>query len=179
MPNIINQIIARELKDSFEGADGMVFLGASGLTVAENEDLRGQLEEKGVRLRMVRNRIARMVLAERGLDMPADVLKGNVVCVAGSVEDAINAAKVFKNSDSFKKDKKIVFRGGLLEGNLLDADGAKALADLPTKDELRSMMLSVISAPARNLVGILAAPGASLARVLQAHADSGGEGDAA
>lgn len=178
MPNIINQLIARELKDSFESAEGMVFVSAAGLTVAENETLRTELEEKGVRLRMVRNRIARLVLSERGVEPPADLFKGNVACVAGTVEDAINAAKVFEKSDLHKKDKKIEFRGGLLEGNLLDAQQSKALADLPGKDELRAMMLGALSGPARGLAGILFAPGSSLARVLQAHADTA-EGDAA
>ena len=177
MPNIINQLIARELTANFADAEGMVFISAKGLTVAENESLRGELEEKGVRLRMIRNRIARIVLCERGLEPPADLLKGNVACVAGSVEDAINAAKVIKASDAYKKAKKLQFRGGLLEGNFLDAAEALALADLPGRDELRAMMLGVISGPARSLVGILHAPGSSLARVLQAHADT--EGDAA
>lgn len=179
MPNIINEMIARELKDSYETADGMVFLSYNGVTVAENEKLRTELEEKGVRLRMVRNRIARIVLCERGLEPPADLLKGNVVCVAGTAEDAINAAKVFKSSDLFKKAKKVTFRGGVLEGSFLGSDEAQALADLPGKDELRAMMLGVISGPARSLVGILHAPGSSLARVLQARIDAEGGGDAA
>jgi len=178
MPNIINTLIARELQESFEGAEGMVFVNASGLTVAENEDLRGKLEEKGVSMRMVRNRIARLVLSERGFEPPEDLFRGNVACVVGSVEDAVNAAKVFTDSDLYKKHKKVAFRGGMLEGNLLDAEAARALSELPSKDELRAMMLGALSGPARGLAGVLHAPLSALARGLQAHADAdAAEGD--
>ena len=76
-----------------------------------------------------------------------------------------------------KKAGKVAIQGGLFEGALLGADEAKALADLPGKEELRGMMLSALIGPARGLVGLLAAPGGSLARVVQAKVDRDGGGD--
>jgi ribosomal protein L10 len=64
-------------------------------------------------------------------------------------------------------------RGGLLEGNLLDAGEAQALAELPGRDELRARLLRAIAGPAQKLVGLLHAPHGALARVIQAHADAG------
>ena len=174
MPNIINKLIVKELSDAFESAEGMVICSVQGLTVEETEVLRDSLAEHGVRLRMVRNRLAKIALKDRGIEPPKDMLVGNIACAWGSPEAAINAAKVLHKSPA-RKEGKVTFRGGLFEGELLDAKEATGLAALPGKDELRGMMVGLLAAPARNLVGLLAAPGGSLARVLQARVDKGEE----
>jgi len=171
MPNLINRLIVRELSQDFEGAEGMVVVALDGLSVEETEGLRNGLAERGVRMRMVRNRLARIALAERGVEAPADLLVGNVGLVCGGIEDAIHAAKVLHQSDA-RKSGKVTLRGGLLEGNLLGASEAQALAELPGRDELRARLLRVISGPAQGLVGLLHAPQSALARVIQAHAEA-------
>lgn len=167
MPNVINQMIVRELSSSFEGIDAMLVVSMAGLTVAETEAIRTSLAEQGIRLRVIRNRLARIALASHGLEPPKSLLQGSVAVAWGNAEVAIQAARVFSKSDA-RKQGKLEIRGGLLEGNVLGADEANALASLPGKDELRAMLLGVISGPARNLVGLVNAPGSSLARVLQA-----------
>lgn len=177
MPNLINEIIVRQLSDEFARAEGMVIVSLTGLTVRETEDLRITLAQSGVRLRMVRNRLARLALKNRGLEAGEDLFGGNVACAWGDSEEAVKiakaVAKAVKKADP-KKKSKLAFRGGFFEGNLLDAKQAAALAELPGKDELRAMLLGLISGPARSLAVLVQAPGASLARVLQAHADKGG-----
>ena len=176
MPNLINEIIVRQLSDEFSRAEGMVIVTLKGLTVEETESLRDSLAEGGVRLRMVRNRLATLALKNRGLELGADVLAGNVACAWGSSEDTIKIAKVVKKavkSRDPKKKGKLAFSGGFFEGNALDAKSAEALAELPGKDELRAMLLGLISGPARSLATLLHAPGSSLARVLDAHAKKG------
>ena len=170
MPNLINKLIVRELTDAFGKSEGMVIVSMAGLTVEQTEDLRNTLAEQGVRLRMVRNRLARLALKERGIEPPEGMLLGNIACAWGSSEDAIVAAKVLQKSTA-RKEGKVVLKGGIFEGALLGPKEAVALADLPGKLELRAMMLGILSAPARNLVGLLHAPGSSLARVLQAHSE--------
>jgi len=170
MPNIINKLIVKELSDAFESAEGMVICSVEGLSVVETELLRDGLAEHGVQLRMVRNRLARIAMKERGIEAPDDMLVGNIACAWGSPEAAINAAKVLHKSPA-RKEGKIAFKGGLFEGELLDAKATTGLAALPGKDELRGMMVSLLAAPARNLVCLLAAPSSSLARVLQARVD--------
>jgi large subunit ribosomal protein L10 len=174
MPNQINEIIVRQLSDEFARAEGMVIVSMNGLTVSETEALRDSLAERGVRLRMVRNRLARLALKNRGIDAGEDIFTGGVACAWGSSEDAISVAKIVakaaKSTDP-KKAPKLAFRGGFFEGNLLDARSAAALAELPSKNELRAMLLGLLSGPARSLATLVAAPGSSLARVLQARAD--------
>lgn len=177
MPNVIKTMIVRELSNSVEESEGMLICSLSGLTVAESDKLRDGLAEQGVRLRMVHNRLARLAMKAHEIEPPQGMFAGNIACVWGGPEDAIAAAKVLHKSDA-RKQGKIALRGGIMEGNLIDADDAIALADMPGRDELRAMMLGVISGPARGLVGTIAAVPGGLARVLQAHADAGADADA-
>ena len=170
MPNLINEIIVRQLSDEFARAEGMVIVSLKGLTVEESEGLRDTLAERGVRLRVVRNRLARLALKNRGLDTPEDLFLGCVACAWGSSEDAINVAKVVQGSP-VRKTGKVAFQGGFFEGSLLDAKGTAALAELPGKNELRAATLSLLCGPARSLAILVHAPGSSLARVLKAHAE--------
>jgi large subunit ribosomal protein L10 len=171
MPNIVNQMAARQLNRVFDQAEGMVIVSFGGLTVAENDDLRGNLAEKGVQVVMLRNRVARIVLKERGLDFPADVFKGNCAVAYGSTEETISAAKVLTDKE-LKKAGKVKVRAGVLEGEVLDAASATALADVPDRPTLQAQLLGVISGPARSLASVINAVPSSVARVLQAHADS-------
>lgn len=170
MPNIVNQMVVREMTDLLEETSAILIVSFGGLTVAESEAIRTSLSEKGVRLRMVRNKLLRRVLAERGIELAGDALEGNTAVVLGDAEAAIGAAKVFTDKD-VKKLKKTAIKGGLLEGEVLDASQALALADLPDRDTLRAQMLGVISGPARGLACVINAVPAATARVIQAHAD--------
>lgn len=173
MPNIVNEMVVRELEDEFKDAEGMVVVAFGGLTVAETEDLRGKLAEKNVRFKMVRNKLAKRVLADRDIVFPEDAaLKGNTGIAYGDAEAAIDAAKVFNDKD-VKKAGKVAFKGAVLEGNALDSDAAKALADLPDRDTLHAQLLGVISGPARGLATVINAVPSGLARVIQAHVDEG------
>ncbi len=171
MPNLINKLIVRELSEAFGKSEGMVMVSVGGLTVEQTEDLRNALADHGLRMRMVRNRLARLALKERGIEPPADMLLGNIACTWGSSEDVIAAAKVLQKSTA-RKEGKVALKGGIFEGALLGPKEAVALAELPGKQELRATMLSLLNGPARGLVGLLHAPGSSLARVLAAHADA-------
>jgi|SRR6185436_2860684 len=176
MPSLINEIIVRQLSDEFTRAEGMVIVSLSGLTVRETEDLRTSLAKDGVRLRMVRNRLAQIALKSRGLEATENLFAGNVACAWGSSEEAIKIAKVVakqvRKADP-KRKSALAFRGGFFEGNLLDAKSAAALAELPGKDELRAMMLGLISGPARSLATLIQGPGASLVRVINARVTKG------
>jgi large subunit ribosomal protein L10 len=176
MPNLINDIVVRQLSDEFARAEGMVIVSLSGLTVMETENLRDSLAERGVRLRMVRNRLAKLALKNRGLEASDEILSGSVACAWGTSEDAINVAKVVQKAVKAadpKKGTKLAFKGGFFEGAMMDAKQVAALADLPGKSELRAKMLGVLSGPARSLATLLAANGSSLVRVMQAKVDKG------
>jgi len=176
MPNIVNQMVIRELEEEFKDAEGMVLVSYAGLTVEENEALRNQLADKNVRFRMVRNSLAKRVLSARDFEFPEEgALKGNTGIAYGDTEAAIDAAKIFSDK-AVKKAGKVTFKGAVLEGNALDAKAAKALADLPDRHTLHSMLVCAIAGPARGLATVINAVPSGVARVVQAHVDEEGEG---
>jgi ribosomal protein L10 len=177
MPSIVNKMALAQLSQAFGSAEGAVVVSLNGLTVAETEKLRTSLSKHGLRLRMVPSKLAIKAFKAAGHDFPRDAFKGNTAVAAGSSEAAIMAAKVFTTPE-VKKAGKITLRAGLLDGQVLGPADAVQMANVPDKDTLRSKILGCISGPPQKLVGILAAPGASLARVLQAKVDAAGGADA-
>ena len=93
MPSVVNRLVVRELTRELADAKGMLFLSFGGLTVKESESLRGKLAAKGVRVRMVRNALARRVLAERGFEVGDTTLAGNTALAWSTAEAAIFAAR--------------------------------------------------------------------------------------
>jgi len=170
MPNLVNEMVTRQLSQDLGEAESMLVVSFEGLTVAETESIRGNLAKSGVKLRMVRNKLASRVLAKRGIEFEAGTLIGNTAVAYGEAEGAIHAAKVFTEKE-VKKAGKVKVKAGLLEGTVLGASDAAALADIPDPDTMRAMVLGVISAPARSLVGVLNGLPSGLARVLQARTD--------
>lgn len=170
MTNIVNQLVQKELTNEFNGVDGMVLVTFGGLTVKESEDLRGKLAEKGVRFKMVRNSLARRVLADRGVEFDSGALTGNTGIAYGDAEAAINAAKIFTDKD-VKKAGKVKLQGGYLDGEVLGQQDTTQLANVPDKDTLRAQLLGCISGPARGIATVVDALPTGFARVLQGRAD--------
>lgn len=174
MPNIVKKIISNELEQAFDGIEGLVLVSFGGLTVEESEALRNELAEKGVGFRMVQNSLARRVLLAKGFEFPKEALKGNTGVAYGDAEATITAAKIF-TTKQVKAIGKVKIKAGMLEDNVLNAEDAAQLADVPDRDTLRAMLLGALSGPARALVGTIHAVPGGLARVIQAHADQGEE----
>lgn len=180
MPNLVNTLVSNEYRALLEGHEALLVATAAGLTVSETEALRVQLDKGGARMRMVRNSLARLALAERGFEFPADAFVGNVAVFYGTTEATIHAAKALTTHE-MRKAGKVVLRGGVLDGSQLSADDAVLLADTPDKQTLRAQLLGVLQGPARGLASLLNALPSGMARVLQARIDSqtSAEGDAA
>ncbi len=173
MPSIVNELVLADLNEFVGKGDSAMVVALDGLDMPQSKALRDSLAESGIRLRMVPNKLARRALADAGFEFERDVFRGNIAITVGAAEDAIAAAKVFTKPE-IKKLGKVTVRGGALEKSVLSAEDAAALADVPDKDTLRSKILGCLSGPAQQLVTLTAAPGASLARVLQAKIDKQG-----
>ncbi len=157
MPSLVNRLVIGELTKELAEAQGMLFLSFGGLTVKESEALRGKLASKGVRVRMVRNALARRVLA------------GNTAIAWGDSEAAVHAAK-FATEPEVKKLGKVKIRAGVLDGALLTEKDAAALAGIPDRKTLQAKLLACLSGPARGLVATLNGLPSSLTRVVNARA---------
>jgi len=177
MPNLVNRLLAQEYERTFGEAGGLMVVSLAGITVVEVEKLRGTLAEKGVKLRVVRNALARLALAARGFQFDDAVLSGNVAVAWGGSEAAIHVAKVV-SAPEVKKSGKVALRGAVLEGNVLGAKDALALAHVPDKNTLRAQLVGCLQGPLRGLAASLGALPRGVARVLQAHAESAPSADA-
>lgn len=118
-----------------------------GLNVQQVTELRKQLREAGVEFQVLKNTLLRRATAAAELTDLDAVLTGPTA-VAFSETDAVVAAKVL--NDFAKKNDALKLKGGVVEGKVIDADQLKALAELPSRDGLLSMLLSVLQAPMRN-----------------------------
>lgn len=138
-----------------------------GLTVTQMNDLRARMAKAGATVKVAKNRLARLALdgtPAKGLEK---LMKGPTM--VAYAPDPVSAAKVA--SDFAKQHDKFVVLGGALGSQVLDAAGVKALADLPSLDELRARLVGMIQTPATRIAGVVQAPAGQLARVLRAYAD--------
>jgi len=150
----------------FGGAELVVVTRYSGLTVQEMTDLRRQMRDAGANFKVTKNRITRLALEGSRFKPLADLFKGPTA-IAFSI-DPVAAAKVA--TDYAKKNEKLVVLGGAMGSILLNPEGVKALASLPSLNELRGKLVGLIQAPATKIAGVIQAPAGQLARVLNAYA---------
>jgi large subunit ribosomal protein L10 len=118
-----------------------------GLTVAEVTELRKQLREAGVEFRVLKNTLTRLATKQENLTELDQYLLGPNA-IAFSKDDVIAPAKIL--AEFAKKNERLEIKGGVIEGKVVDADAIKALASLPSREGLLSMLLSVLQAPMRN-----------------------------
>jgi large subunit ribosomal protein L10 len=156
----------------FQDTGVLVVAHYAGMTVAQMTDLRSRMRAAGGTVKVAKNRLVKLALQGTPASGIADLFVGPT-CMAYS-KDPIAAAKVAVAYA--KTNDKLVILGGTMGTTKLDVNGVKALAELPSLDELRARIVGVINAPASKLVRTINEPGASLARVLKAYADKSGAG---
>lgn len=135
--------ISAKLKES----STTVVVDYRGLNVKQVTELRKQLRQAGVEFEVLKNSVVRRATAAAELTELDEYLTGPTA-IAFSKEDLIAPAKIL--TDFAKKNDKLELKGGVVEGKVVGFDQIKALADLPSRDGLLSMLLSVLQAPVRN-----------------------------
>ncbi len=171
------QVLVAELKESLSQAQLAVVIDYKGLTVAEITDLRRRLRPKGAECKVTKNTLMRIAVQDEANWQPLSEICKESSAFLFLGEDLGGALKAYQ--DFQKATKKTVIRGGAMEGRLLSEDDVKAIADLPSKEQLMAQIAGAINGVASKLaVGINEVPG-SLARALQAVADKDNQQDAA
>ncbi len=161
--------LVTELNQSFGDAALVVVTQQSGMTVAESTDLRARMREAGAGYKVTKNRLAKLALAGTTYEPISDLFNGPTAIAYSA--DPVAAARVAVNYA--KENDKLVVIGGAMGETLLDESAVKALADLPSLDELRGKIVGMLNTPATRVAGVLQAPAGQLARVLGAYANQG------
>jgi len=160
-----------ELNGVFKTSNVVVVAHYAGLTVAQMQTLRRQARAAGATVKVAKNRLAKIALEGTDVASVAALLKGpTVIAYSG---DPVAAPKVA--ADFAKANDKFVILGGAMGKTALNPDGIKALAALPSLDELRAKIVGLIQAPATKIAQVVNAPAAKLARVVQAYAKKSDE----
>jgi large subunit ribosomal protein L10 len=155
-----------DLNGVFKTSNVVVVAHYAGLTVSQMQILRKQARAAGASVKVAKNRLAKIALEGTDVASVAPLLKGpTVIAYSG---DPIAAPKVA--TDFAKAHEKFVILGGAMGKTALNPDGVKALASLPSLDELRAKLIGLIQAPATKIAQIVNAPAAKVARVVQAYA---------
>ena len=138
-----------------------------GMTVAQSIVLRQKMREAGASYKVTKNRLAKIAIKGTPYEAISDLLTGPVGLASST--DPVAAAKVA--IEFAKTNDKLEIVGGAMGELLLDAEGIKALASMPSLDELRAKIIGLIQAPATKLATVIQTPASQLARVFNAYAE--------
>jgi large subunit ribosomal protein L10 len=160
--------IVRELGKKIQESKAVVLADYRGLTVEEDTDMRAALRKSGVEYRVVKNNMVRFAIKDTDYDELDKYLEGPT-SIAFSIDDPVAPAKVL--SEYSKKYKSLELKAGIIEGKLTDISGLKALAELPSKEELVAKVLAGLNSPVYGIVNVLNANIRGLAVALNAIAE--------
>lgn len=154
------------LNEVFSQAGVVVVTRNLGLTVAQSTELRTKIREAGATFKVAKNRLAKLAIQDTDYVGIGDFLTGPTALA--SSEDPVAAAKAVV--EFAKANDKIEIVGGSMGTQVLTPEGVKALASMPSLDQLRSTLIGLVQAPATKIAQLSTAPAAKLARVFDAYA---------
>jgi large subunit ribosomal protein L10 len=154
------------LNATFNEAAVVVVTRNLGLTVSQSTDLRNKMRDAGASYKVAKNRLTKIALNDTQYSPLSDLLTGPTALATSG--DPVAAAKVAV--EFAKTNDKLEIVGGAMGGTVLDVDGVKALASMPSLDELRAKLIGLVQAPATKVVQVIQAPAGQLARVFGAYA---------
>ena len=155
--------VVEELGQIFESSGVVVVARYEGMTVAQMQDLRAKMRDVGGSVRVAKNTLAKIALEGKPAAKMADLLTGMTVLAYS--EDPVAAAKVAE--EYAKVNDKFVILGGAMGNDVLDQAGVKAVASMPSREELIAQIVSCIGAPASNIAGAIGAPASNIAGILK------------
>jgi large subunit ribosomal protein L10 len=178
MSKPVKKMIRKELVGRFEGITSVAVVELTGVDAMTNNEIRGRLREKEIRMTMVKNSIARHAFEEVGLDKAKDLLDGPSAVAYGG--DSI-VTVVRELLDIAKEAPNLRVKAALLEGDVFGSEeDVKRLSKFPTREEAISDVLGAVLSGGANLAGCLVAPSGAIASILETIEDKqGGEEEAA
>lgn len=168
MPTAQKETLVEEIKDRFAGSPSVLLADYRGLSVKELQQLRVQLRGVGSELRVYKNSLTEIAMRELALPSMSELLSGPTAFVFAG-EDPVASAKVL--TVFAKTHKALELKGGLVENQVVDADGVKVIATLPSREELIAKLLGTMLNPIIGFARVLNGPTEAFARTVAAVAD--------
>ena len=148
-----------EMTTQFENSKAVMVTHYQGLTMTQLDQLRSQMRDHGIQFKITKNRITKLALANSRCKDLANLFTGPTAVALS--KDAISSAKILTKFAKDNENLKIL--GGIMGNDILDVDGVKNVATLPTLDEARAKIVGILSSPAQKIVSILLAPASKIA----------------
>jgi|TARA_A100001037_G_C14978723_1_gene557070 large subunit ribosomal protein L10 len=159
----------QKMKSDFDTSKSIIVAHYSGLSVSETDSIRKEMRNNGAKFRVTKNRLTKLALAETQFKDIADLFSGSTA-IAYS-EDPVAAAKVAVNFEKKYENFKIV--GGGYDGEKIPLDKINFLATLPSLEEVRAQIISLIMSPAQKIATIIKEPANQLARLVNTKSQQG------
>jgi large subunit ribosomal protein L10 len=167
MSKPIKQLVQNELLRRFEGVQSIAVVGFTGLDAITTHAVRGRLLEKGVRMMVVKNSIARQAFKKLGLEKASEMLDGPCAVAYGTKPD-ISVVSVVRSLLEIGKDaQKLTVKAALLEGLIFPQDRIEELSKYPTREEAIGQLAALLLAPGRKLAACVIGPGGKVAALLK------------
>ena len=168
MSKTIKGYIQNELASTVDGVNELLVVSLRGLTGNENNEFRGDLAAKDITIKVVKNSLALRAFEEHGITGMDEVMTGPCAIAYGG-ESIVDLAKVLVDWD--KKLSAMDIKGGYLEGQVLDADGAKAVSKMLNRAEQQGEVVMLAMSPARSIAGSVTAPAGIIAGCIKSIID--------
>lgn len=168
MPTVQKESLVDEIKARLTTAGGIIMADYRGLSVKEMQELRGKVRESGAELKIYKNRLTMIAIREVAMPSLDDYLTGPTALVFVS-DDPVAPAKALQ--DFAKAHPALEIKGGLVQNQVVDSASVKAIASLPSREELIAKLMGMMLSPIRGFMGMANAPASAFARTLAAVAE--------
>ena len=169
MASELKKMMLEEYARTYRDRTNIVLVGYRGMKAEDMCALRSELREAGIRMHVIRNRIAVRAIEDLGRPENQSLITGPTAIMDGG--DPVMMARVAVSYA--KRDERLEIRGGIVEGKTIDADGVRALSQMPTREKMIAMLVTQILSSGSNMVGAVGAPGTALAGAIETLVEKG------
>lgn len=165
MSKFVKELLQKETENLFDGVKEFVVISTDGVGGNNNNEIRGALGDKGIKVRVVRNSIMRKAMAELEMPEAAELFQNGPCTVVFGGDSVVDVAKELVSWT--KKVKKIQLKGAYVDGSVIVGEGVVGLSKMPNRAELQSQVVQIVLTPASNIAGAITSPASKIAGCLK------------